>query len=111
VRVAAADVDGDGRADIVTGAGPGGDPRVRVFKVTGAAVRPLLSFLPYPSTFTGGVFVAAGRLGAGGAAIIVGPGPEFGPHIRVFSPGLRELASFFAYDPAFRGEVHVGAVP
>jgi hypothetical protein len=79
--------------------------------VTGPTVRPLSSFLAYAPTFPGGVFVAGGRLDGGGAAIIVGPGPGFGPHIRVFSPRLRELASFFAYDPAFRGEVHVGAAP
>lgn len=57
VRVAAGDVSGDGFADIVTGAGPGGGPHIRVFDgTTGAAVA---SFLAYNANYLGGVSVAA----------------------------------------------------
>jgi hypothetical protein len=55
VRVAAGDVNGDGRADIITGAGPGGGPHVRVFD--GATLAELDSFFAYNPLFGGGVFV------------------------------------------------------
>jgi hypothetical protein len=56
VRVAAVDYDGDGLDDIVTGAGPGSAPRVRVFSAaTGAEIASLLAFSP---TFLGGINVA-----------------------------------------------------
>jgi hypothetical protein len=60
VRVAAGDVNGDGVVDVVTGAGPGGSPHVKVFDgVTGAEFR---SFFAFDPGFTGGVFVAAGDM-------------------------------------------------
>src|SRR5262249_27100404 len=52
VWVAAGDVDGDGRADIITGAGPGAFPHVEVF--SGANLSLLRSFLAYAPSFTGG---------------------------------------------------------
>ena len=56
VRVAVGDVNFDGRADIVTGPGPGRLPEVRVFDGTsGAQVGAVQA---YVSSFTGGVFVA-----------------------------------------------------
>ena len=56
VHVAAGDVDGDGRTDLITGAGPGGPPHVRVF--SGADGRELASFAAF-DTGTGGVSVGS----------------------------------------------------
>lgn len=56
VRVAAGDLDGDGRADIVTGPGPGGGSEVRVF--SGASFAQIRSFAGYAPPYSGGVFVA-----------------------------------------------------
>jgi hypothetical protein len=55
--VAAGFINGDNKADVITGAGPGGGPHVRVFD--GPTGTPIRSFFPYDSRFTGGVFVAA----------------------------------------------------
>jgi hypothetical protein len=109
VRVAAGDVTGDGRADVITGAGPGGGPTVEAFDgVTGQLVR---SFMAYAPSFSGGVFVAAGDVdGDGRADIITGPGAGGGPHVEVFDGAtLAVVRSFYAYDPAFTGGVTVGA--
>jgi hypothetical protein len=102
-------VNGDGRADIVTGAGAGGGPHVQVFDgLTGAVIH---SFFAYDPAFTGGVFVAAGDVtGDGLADIVSGAGTGGGPHVKVFDGGnLALIHSFFAYDPAFAGGVFVAA--
>jgi len=113
VYVAAGDVNGDGFADIVTGAGAGGTPHVRVFDgVTGTQIPGVLgSFLAYPSAFSGGVRVAAGDLnGDGKAEVITGAGPGGGPHVRVFDGATAtEIFGLFAFDPTFTGGVFVAA--
>jgi len=60
VFVAAADLNGNGHADIIT-TGPGGDgPHIRVFDgMTGAHLTgPAADFFAYDPAFMGGVFVA-----------------------------------------------------
>jgi hypothetical protein len=107
VNVAVGDVNGDGKADIITGADAGGGPHVEAF--SGADGSVLRSFFAYAPTFTGGVTVGAGDVnGDGKADIITGAGPGGGPHVEVFSgaTGAR-LLSFFAFDPTFHGGVFV----
>jgi uncharacterized protein YkwD len=109
VNVAAGDVNGDGKADVITGAGAGGGPLVRVFNA--ATSTPLFSFYAYATTFAGGVTVAAGDVnGDGRADIITGAGAGGGPHVQVFSGADRTvLRSFFAYPANFTGGVRVAA--
>ena len=108
MSVTLGDVNGDGVADVIAGAGPGGGPHVRVF--SGTDLTELANFYAFDPAFGGGVRVAAGDVdGDGLADIIAGAGPGGGPHVRVFSGGsLSELASFFAYDPDFRRRRHGG---
>ena len=84
VSVAAGDVDGDGGADVITAAGPGGGPPSQVFDGrTGPMVR---SFFAYDPGFRGGVYVAAGDVdGDGLADIVTGAGPGGGPMVVVFN--------------------------
>jgi hypothetical protein len=108
VSVAAADVNGDGKADIITGAGPGGGPHVKVFDGKTGAV--IMSFFAYGAGFTGGVYVAAGDVdGDGVPDIITSAGPGGGPHVKIVSSATgAELLSFWAFYAAFAGVVVVG---
>jgi fibronectin-binding autotransporter adhesin len=105
VRVALGDVDGDGRADIVTGSGPGA-AHVKVF--SGVTLAEIRSFLPY-SGYTGGVYVAAGDVnGDGRSDVITGTGAGAAPHVIAFSAtDTSALFSFLAYAPTFTGGVRV----
>ncbi|MBU2236095.1 S8 family serine peptidase [Patescibacteria group bacterium] len=109
VNVAVGDLDGDGVGEIVTGAGIGGGPQVRVFDYEGT---PKLTngFFAYAEHVRNGVYVAVGDLnGDGYGEIITGTGAGSGPHVRtfdrfgkaVFSPG------FFAYAEHVRNGVYV----
>lgn len=110
VRVASGDVNGDGVADIVVGAGSGAvGGHVKVFDgVTGSEIRSFLAF----DGFTGGVTVASGDVNGDGHADIItgGASGSFGGHVKVFdgaTGGL--LQSFFAYNGATSIGVEVAA--
>lgn len=90
VRVAAGDVTGDGVADIITAAGPGGGPHVKVFD--GRSGQALRSFNAFDAGFQGGVFVAAGDVnGDGRDDILVGNGPINGVLIGLLLPAVQKV--------------------
>lgn len=109
VYVAAGDVTGDNIPDVITGAGAGGGPHVKI--IDGDTQSEVASFFAYDPAFTGGVSVAVGDIdGDSDLDIITGAGPGGGPHVKAFDYAtLTEIASFFAYDPAFAGGVSVAS--
>jgi hypothetical protein len=109
IHVAMGDVNRDGQPDIVTGAGPGGGPHVRVFN--GLNGRVLFEFLAYDAAFTGGIYVSVGDVNRDGFGDII-TGPDFGggPHVRAFSGANgQDIINFLAYGATFTGGVRVAS--
>lgn len=127
VNVAVADVNGDGFADVIVGAGQGGGPLVKIFSgralTLGLFTVPddalLVAFNAYNALFGGGVNVAAGDTnGDGFAEIITGPGVGGGTLVKVFNgqtlvrgkfavPDDALIIAYNAYDTLFGGGVFV----
>ncbi len=133
VSVASGDFNGDSRAELIVGAGPGGGPQVIVIdgsrlgqvqangQIADSAL--LTSFFALVPSFTGGVFVAVGDVNGGNVRdVIVGAGSGGGPQVivvdgtqmgQVQADGQiasgAVLTSFFAFTPSFTGGVRVSA--
>lgn len=118
VRVAGADVDGDGYCDILTSPGSGGGPRIRIFsgkKLVTENATPdaaaIADFLAFESDYRGGTTMTAGDIdGDGHAEVIVGAEPGGGPRVVVFKhPDYSHpSSSFFAFDESTRFGARVG---
>jgi hypothetical protein len=101
VRIAAGDLTEDGHDDIVTAAGPGGTPHVRVFNSdTGLVVR---NFRAYDNSFHGGVNVAVGDVNNDGTLdIVTGTRASGAPQVRVFNGANQQvIGSFLAYSTSY----------
>ncbi len=109
VTVAVADLDGNGWPEIITGAGVGGGPHVRIFSGGGKLMHP--GFFAYDQNSRGGVNVAAADLdGDGKAEIITGAGVGSSPQVKVFNGmNLSLKAEFFAFNADGRSGVGVAA--
>lgn len=111
VRVALGDVLGGARPEIVAAPGPGRPAEIRVFDpeydYDGNLLR---SFSPYGREFSGGLRVAAADThGDRHAEVVVAPDAGIEPRVKVLDADGRELASFLAFEPEYRGGVRVAA--
>ena len=107
VRSVSADVNGDGVPDIILGTGPFGGSSIRI--LDGRTFADLVpGFSAFETSFTGGVFLAAGDFnGDGRAEIVVTPDEGGGGRVRVLdlaSGSPQVMADFFGIDDSnFRG--------
>ena len=110
VTVAVGDLGDDGVFEVVTGAGSGGSPLVKVFNAnTGAFITQLLA---YADSFKGGISVGINDGdGNGTLDIITGAGPGGGPQVNAFDyPTLDLLFSFYSGDSSNNKGVVVGSI-
>ena len=114
VYVATGDINADGYADVIVGAGQTGGPRVKVFN--GAAgyaintIAPAMDFFAYDPIFTGGVTVSAGnRDTQPGDEVITGAGVGGGPNIRSFNAAGQLIDNFFAFSTGITSGIFIAA--
>ena len=100
VKVAAADLNNDGKAEIVTAPASGGGAHVKIFQPDGNMSG---QFMAYEG-FLGGIDVASAN-----GKIITSPNTGGGPHIKVFDLAGNLQSQFMAYDEGHRGGVRVTA--
>lgn len=108
INVAAYDLDGDGRSEIITVPGLGGGPEIKIFSGQGILQS---HFFAFDKKFRGGASVAAGAFGKNDSPLIaVGSGYGSG-HVRFFkSSGAPSGPSFFPFGKITAG-VTVGVLP
>lgn len=106
VNVAAGDINGDGKDEIITGAGQGGGPHVRIFNDHGDL---LGQFFAFNRESRSGIRVAAGDINQDiFDEIIVAPENQGSPEVRIFRPtNFGIISEFFAFDPGFLNGVYI----
>jgi len=107
INVASGDVNGDGVDEVITGAGVGGGPHVRVYDINGHL---LSEFFAFDKNFRGGVNITTGDIdGDDIFEIIAASGKGRTPEVKVFDAKGNLKSKFLAYDKNFTGGVKVAS--
>lgn len=106
-RIAAGDVDGDGRAEIIVTKRKGVG---EVVVLNGETLEQRTMFTAIAGGFKGGLNVAAQDISKDGRAeIIVVPESGGGPHVHVFSGEGNKITAFFGREESYRGATLLAA--
>lgn len=106
ISVAAGDVNGDGKDELIFGQSSLGESRVKIYKYSGKIIKDFLAYAPGVEC---GVNLAAGDINHDGKdEIITGAGRKGGPHVRIFDgKGNPTKYNYFPFHPDFRGGISV----
>jgi len=104
VEVTIGDMDNDSKLEIITGAGEGGGPHVRIFSQAGILKGQFFAFDKNERT---GIEIASGDVNNDGRDEIIVARKSGPPEVRVFNFNGKLLSSFIAYHPNFKGGVHL----
>lgn len=115
INITTADIDGDGKAEIITVPENIGGPNVRIYSYNSATSKIELVdwFMAYGNSFRGGTNIAVGDInGDGLLEIITAPQGSGGPNVRAYqynssTKKFSVLSWFMAYSAKFRGGVNI----
>lgn len=117
VRLTTADFDGDGNDELVTAAGPGGGPHIKIWNVSAQGQLGGLreQFFGFDVRFGGGCWITGMDVDHDGRSeLVVAAGEGGGPHVKMFSDVNNDgrlndemTDEFFAFNAAFRGGVRL----
>ena len=107
VNFASGDINHDGKQEIITAAGPGGGPHIRIFNLSGELVG---QFFAFSDKFLGGVNIATADVNNDGSDEIIAVQASGGDsEVKIFNGRGGFLGSFYAYDNKFRGGLNIAA--
>lgn len=105
VSFASGDINNNGKQEIITAAGPGGGPHIRIFNLNGEL---LGQFFAFSNNFRGGVNIASADVNHDGSDEIIAVQASDGDsEVKIFNDRGQLLGSFYAYDNKFRGGLHI----
>ena len=109
VNVSVGDVDGDSELEVITAAGDGGGPQVRIFSSNGTVEA---QFFAFEDTFRGGANIAVGNVDSDSSVeIIAGSGPGRESEVRIFSKfgtSYVQESMFSVFEEGYTEGVRIG---